>query len=86
MISDQRRNDFTVYCGNNTEFEVSAAFNVDDLEKQEFVLGKGQGTTSFDLKKIGIDAARFVRISCNQNTIELDAIEAKPNRALHLNQ
>ena len=80
MITDQRRDDFTIYCGNNTEFQVSAAFDVDDLEKQDHVLGKGRGTTSFDLAGIGLDAARFVQVSCSQDTIELDAVEAKPSK------
>ena len=82
MITDQQGEDFTVYCGNNTEFQVSAAFDVDDLEAQEHVVGTGQGTTSFDLAGIGLDAARFVQVSSTQGTIEVDAVEAKPNPIL----
>ena len=61
---------------------MSAALDVDDLEEQEHVVGTGQGTTSFDLAGIGLDAARFVQVSSTQGTIEVDAVEAKPNPIL----
>lgn len=78
FITNHASDDFTVHSTNNTQYTVSVAYNVDDLEESSNVAGTGTGTASFDLANAGLDSARFVQISCTSGSPCIDAVEAEP--------
>lgn len=85
-VTNQDGDDLTVILSGSGEYKVYGSSNIDDLDNSAigFQIGVGTGTTSFDLASSSMDSIRFIKIIVPQNeTIQLDAIEAKPIPSVH---
>ncbi len=78
IITNQDGDDLTVYATNDDNYTVSVAYDIDNIDSSDHILGEGQGTASFDLDANGLDSARFVQISCTSGSPSVDVVEAEP--------